>query len=86
MARKSSRIKELTVGDLVMHILYGKEWIGVILDFKDDENVKTRHNERALVQIQPGTKYEDFFEKRTLKKNKVNGNLGYVSTNWLFKI
>tara|TARA_B100000519_G_C14192320_1_gene413744 strand:- start:855 stop:1127 length:273 start_codon:yes stop_codon:yes gene_type:complete len=81
-----SRIKDLMVGDLVTHILYGKEWIGVILGFRDEDNKKTLHSEKALVQIQPGTKYEGFFTNKVSKINRINDNLGYVSANWLFKI
>lgn len=81
-----SRSRDLTIGDLVTHVLYGKEWIGVILGFKNDEDNKSLHNEKALVQIQPGTKHEGFFKQKVSKENKVNDNLGYVSSNWLFKI
>ena len=81
-----SRIKDLMVGDLVTHILYGKGWVGVILAFRDENNKKTLHSEKALVQIQPGTKYEGFFTNKVSKRNRINDNLGYVSANWLFKI
>ena len=86
MERNTSRVKELSVGDLVTHLLYGKEWIGVVLGFKDEENKKTLHSEKALVQVQPGTVHESFFKKGVSSRNKINDNLGYVSTNWLFKI
>lgn len=86
MDPNTSRIKNLSVGDLVNHILYGKEWIGVVLGFKDEQDNKSLHSEKALVQIQPGTKHEGFFSNKVSKKNKINDNLGYVSTNWLFKI
>ena len=32
------------------------------------------------------TKYEGFFGKNVSSKDRVNDNLGYVTTNWLFKI
>lgn len=86
MAQKSSRVKDLKAGDLVTHILYGREWIGIIISFKEDKDIKDKHSERALVQIQPGTKYELFFEEKVIKKHKVSPSLGYVSTSWLFKI
>ena len=86
MEQKKSRIKDLVAGDLVTHLLYGKDWIGIVLSFKEEENAKSLHTERALVQIQPGTQYESFFSKNVSKKNRVSDNLGYVSTNWLFKL
>lgn len=86
MACKKSRIKDINVGDLVTHVLFGKEWIGIVLDFKDEQNKKTLHSERALVQIQPGTEYENFFARKVSTRNKITDSLGYVSTNWLVKI
>ena len=82
-----SRIKDLAVGDLVTHILYGKEWVGVILGFKEEEkNHYGSRSEKALVQIQPGTKFEDFFRSKVAPTDRMNDNLGFVTTNWLFKI
>lgn len=81
-----SRIKDLSIGDLVTHVLYGKEWVGMILGFKDEEEHYGNRSEKALVQIQPGTKFEGFFTNRVALKDKMNENLGYVTTNWLFKI
>ena len=89
MDPNKSKIKELTVGDLVTHVLYGKEWVGMILEFKDDEKSSptfSTRNEKALVQIQPGTKYEGFFKDKVSEENRMNDNLGYVTANWLFKI
>lgn len=86
MDPNTSQVKDLIVGDLVTHILYGKEWVGMILGFKDEDGSYGSRNEKALVQIQPGTKYEGFFTKKALTKDKMNDNLGYVTTNWLFKI
>ena len=87
MDPNKSRIKDLTIGDLVTHILYGKEWVGMILGFKDDDVEKSgTRNEKALIQIQPGTKFEGFFKEKVSAKDRMNENLGYVTTNWLFKI
>jgi len=87
MDQVSSKIKDLKIGDLVTHILYGKEWIGVVLGFRnDDEKISHRHTEKALVQIQPGTKYEGFFDKKVSDANRVHANLGFISTSWLFKL
>lgn len=88
MEQNKSEVKNLAIGDLVTHVLYGKEWIGIILGFKPIENKSNldSRNEKTLVQIQPGTKYEGFFKSRVSKKDSINPNLGYVTTNWLFKI
>lgn len=87
MDQTSSKIKDLMIGDLVTHILYGKEWIGVILGFKEEEGkVSKRHAEKALVQIQPGTKFEGFFDKKVSDGNRVHANLGFISSSWLFKL
>ena len=86
MAPSKSRVKDLTIGDLVTHILYGKEWVGVILGFKVDPHSQNSKSEKALVQIQPGTKFENFFKTKVARKDRVNDNLGHVTTNWLFKI
>ena len=82
-----SRVRNLLVGDLVTHILYGKEWIGVVIEFVEKDEPDNRFfRRRALVQIQPGTKYDGFFSNNALSRDKVGDNLGYVSANWLFKI
>jgi hypothetical protein len=86
MDPNSSRIKELSVGDLVTHILYGEEWVGMILGFKESERDASARGEKALIQIQPGTKHERFFGRNVSSKDKINDSLGYVTTNWLFKI
>ena len=78
----------LSAGDLVTHVLYGKKWIGIIVSFRREEVVKSNINKRkikALVQIQPGTEFEGFF-KRTNPSDRINDNLGFVSIHWLFKL
>ena len=86
MSNKESKLKDLKVGDLVTHALYGKEWIGIIVAFRDIDHVKSTPKEKALVRIQPGTKFENFFKDNTVKTYKINDNLGYISTHWLFKL
>ena len=86
MESSKSRVKNLSTGDLVTHVLYGKQWVGVIIGFKDDEGSFGNRNEKALVQIHPGTKFEGFFRSKVSPKDMMNENLGYVTTNWLFKI
>ena len=79
--------KDLKPGDLVTHVLYGKEWIGIIVSIQQREDVQDCPTRRqVLVQIQPGTKFDGFFNKMVSSKNRITENLGYVSVNWLFKL
>ena len=76
----------LKIGDLVTHVLYGRGWVGIIVDFKQEkEESKEKRRRKALVQLQPVTEHENFF-KRSLRYEKLNDNLGYVSVHWLFNI
>ena len=68
------------------HALYGKEWVGLIIDFVLIDDLEPEPREKALVQIQPGTKHEGFFRDKMQAKSKVTDNLGYVSIHWLFKL
>jgi len=78
--------KNLEIGDLVTHVLYGRGWIGVVLDFREEViGTENKRKRKALVQLQPGTEYENFF-KRSTHYDRVNDNLGYVSVHWLFKV
>ena len=86
MDLNKSQVKDLSVGDLVTHLLYGKDWVGVILKFKGENGSFGNRSEKALVQIQPGTKFEGFFKQKVAENNKLNDNLGYITTNWLFRI
>ena len=78
--------RDLKIGDLVSHALYGKEWVGLIIDFVLIKDLEPEPREKALVQIQPGTKYEGFFRDGIHNRSKVTDNLGYVSIHWLFKL
>ena len=86
MQQTKSRIKDLSVGDLVTHVLYGKEWVGVILAFKEEPGRLDNRTEKALIQIQPGTRFEGFFKTKVMPENRLNDDLGFITTNWLFKI
>jgi hypothetical protein len=86
MDLNTSRVKDLTIGDLVTHVLYGKEWVGMILGFKEEEGKLQNRSEKSLIQMQPGTQFENFFENKVSAENRLNDSLGYVTTNWLFKI
>ena len=87
MALGNLKDRDLKPGDLVTHILYGKEWIGVIVSIEErDDSVNSFARRQVLVQIQPGTKFDGFFNKMVSSKNRITENLGYVSINWLFKL
>lgn len=90
MAKKKSRIRGIRVGDLVYHVLYGKDWIGIILDiisvYDYNDNRSTTHREMAIVQMQPGTTHEYFFDKMVSNNNRITNSMGLVSTNWLFRL
>ena len=75
----------LIKGDLVYHILYGSEWVGVFLSSKEETSGVSTPRDIGLVCMQPGTKYEYFF-KKYLKKYCVADNMGYVSVHWLRKL
>tara|TARA_R100001510_G_C7607406_1_gene172029 strand:- start:622 stop:912 length:291 start_codon:yes stop_codon:yes gene_type:complete len=89
MHKKTSTIRGLKVGDLVYHLLYGREWVGVIIDILDvyTDNDKMKHRtEMAIVKMQPGTKYATFFEHMVSRSNKLTDSMGLVTTNWLFRL
>jgi hypothetical protein len=92
MHKKKSTVREIEVGDLVYHLLHGKEWVGVLLEivdiYKTDliDGKQNLHREVGLVKMQPGTRYEHFFAKMVSKSNRISDSLGFVSTNWLFKL
>ena len=73
--------REIIVGDLVWHLLYGKEWLGILLkvtyDAKSSSNL-------ALVFMLPGTEHSNHF-KKSLTFRRVNDNMGYISEHWLRK-
>ena len=90
MQKKTSNVREIEVGDLVYHVLYGHEWVGIILDIIEvydyNDNRSSTHREVALIQMQPGTEYEIFFKTMVSSSNKISDSMGLVSTNWLFRL
>ena len=75
---------ELKVGNLVNHILYGREWVAIILKFsRKPDTLTTKY--RALVRMVPGTRYESFFKKYTAKMKETDSQ-GWVSINWLISL
>ena len=86
MQKKALNIRGLSRGDLVYHVLYGIEWVGILLEIETETTGLTAPRDMALVIMQPNTKYEDFFKKNVMTKYKIYDNMGYVSVNWLFKL
>jgi hypothetical protein len=86
MSKQGPIFNDLDIGDLVNHVLYGRAWVGVILEFTEEIiGLNDRRKTKALVQIQPGTEHEGFF-RRASSADRINENLGYVSVHWLFKV
>jgi len=75
--------EEFQPGDLVYHILYGKEWVGVVLEVKKNDKGLSSGKHAALVHMMPGTEYSSHFEKAFSKQT--GPYKGWVSVNWLIK-
>jgi hypothetical protein len=73
--------QDVIVGDLVWHLLYGPEWIGVLIKKVYEERGSSN---LALVLMLPGLEHSLHF-KRALTIRKVNDSMGYVSEHWLRK-
>jgi len=76
--------RRLVVGDLVYHLLYGKNWVGLVMGFGTIQRMPENTGLRDVVQIrmQFGSEYEFFF-KRASRKYRITNSLGYVSCHWL---
>jgi hypothetical protein len=74
------RGQNLQIGDLVYHVLYGRDWVGLIL--KMEEELKTP---RARVHMVPGTTHEWFFSKKLIGPSE-GSRSGWVSRHWLITI
>ena len=66
-------------GDLVYHLLYGREWLGFLIRCVMDHKDKM-----ALVHMVPGTAHEYHFRK-SLTKFRISDKMGYLSSRWLRK-
>ncbi len=72
--------------DLVYHILYGKEWVGVLLAISEDSDFnKVEPFKIGLVHMLPNSKHSDYFSK-SLKRYRIHDNMGYISMTWLRKL
>ena len=92
MADKFLIRKQIKPGDLVFHLLYGKEWIAIfiremtILEKKSNIKDTSSNREMMLVSMLPGLKYENFFASHALRNYKMSDSVGFVSKNWLLKL
>lgn len=66
--KKGENIK---VGDLVYHILYGRDWNALVLEIDEP-------NEKCKVHLVPGMRYENYFRTRGEKSLS-----GWMSIRWL---
>ena len=76
----------LIVGDLVTHILYSNDWIGMVLKMQNQYSnltEKKKKDEVAYVHMVPGSEYEYFFLKRY---SAIAPHVGLISTRWLLKV
>ena len=81
-----TREPNLQIGDLVYHLLYGREWVGIVLSLSADQ-VRSGLDKKAkktLVRMVPGTEFMDFFNSRP-PDVKRDPNCGWVSDHWLVK-
>lgn len=81
---RSYKKEDLIVGDLVYHLLYGRDWVGLLCDINTGPSVMSSKRPMAIVATLPGTRYEFFFRK-SLTAYRISDNIGYVSINWLYK-
>lgn len=69
---------------MVGHYLHAREWIGLILKLNllgEICSVTDRYdNEKALVKIIPGTKYQDYFHHQS---GDLTGQ-GWIYCKWLY--
>ena len=81
----NKRERELIVGDLVYHILYGKDWVGLLLGVKKDLKGLDMDRDIGLIHLQPNRNHQEYF-KNCLTRYRICDNMGYVSMHWLWKL
>ena len=79
-----SRNKIFTIGDLVSHILYGPDWVGLVLRFGTGADSLTKRRS-VLIHMVPGTTYDKHFAKSYIARRESQLS-GWVAENWLRKI
>ena len=82
---KWERDVALEPGDTVYHILYGREWVGLVLQVEKATTENALKNRiRALIYMVPGTEYELYFDKAYAKREGLRR--GWVTDTWLVKL
>ena len=76
----------IIVGDLVYHLLYGRDWRGVLMGIEMEEEGLSTACERALIYMLPGTRYDRYFKTNYLTRSRISDSLGYVSSKWVHKL
>ena len=71
--------KGLITGDVVWHILYGREWLALLREL---ELNKTVRESRALVYMIPGTEYQHHFNKFSSRLRESEKS-GWIYLHWL---
>ena len=78
------RNRIFTIGDLVSHILYGPDWLALVLKLgKPTDKIVERRS--ILVHMVPGTEYDSYFAKSYISRRETHLS-GWVAENWLRKI
>ena len=72
----------MRIGDLVYHVMYGEEWLGVVMKFDNAPDSLTG-NSRAKVHMVPGSEYEKFFQRSWSIDDSTCQ--GWVASKWLIK-
>ena len=81
-----TREPNLQIGDLVYHLLYGREWIGIILSLgeKKEATKLDKDKKQVLVRMVPGTEFSEFFGSRPTSLRE-SSNCGWITNHWLVK-
>ena len=78
------RGENLKVGDMVYHLLYGREWLGVVIEIDNEKKGLSKLRRKALVHMVPGSEYCCHFDKAYSKR--VSSGRGWVTMTWLVKV
>lgn len=74
---KYSRELKLNPGEVVTHIIYGPQWLGLVL--LSDADVK-----KSKIHMIPGSEFEFFF-KQLVYKSEGQSRMGWIYNRWLIK-
>jgi len=85
ITKMRKRLREpLNVGDTVTHLLYGKEWIGIVVEIEEIEKGFSAGRKNILVHMVPGSEHCNHFDKAFSKK--IASGRGWITSNWLLKV